>query len=303
MRRSILLALMLTLLSTTGLLPSWATANNQNNRTASQVSQATSKIYVIDTLTSLKEEKNLDENTLVIFDIDKVLQIKADPWERGFDAERKKNETINSLFVEGSVLNEKLDRATRDKLWSIYAKSTKVSRVESDAPDIILALQSKAKVICLTRFFTGKLGLIPSMEEFRIHELKSLGYDFRNAFPKNNNMIFNEFSYENKHPAFREGVLFTTLAVSKGDLLKAFLNRIHWKPKKVIMVDDTRGNLESVEDYLNSAGIPFVGYEYTGYTKVPKHFDKKLAEFQMKYLIDHEKWLDSDSAKKLMKDK
>lgn len=274
--------------------PAWS-AVPESNITPSQIHS----VENLNFLKNIKQKPN--EKLLVIFDVDKVLIMKADPWDRGFDEDRKKSKTINSLFVPGSALYKELDRPTRDKLWSIYINSVPSALVDQANPKIIQNLQNRSiKVIALTRFFTGKIGTIPSISDWRFNELKNFGIDFSNAFPNNNNIVFNQFSYEDKHPEFKSGILFTTLAVSKGDLLKAFLDQINWKPTKVIMIDDLIDNLKSVEDSLNKMGIAFEGYEYRAYLKYPSHYDKKVAEYQMKYLIDHEKWINRDQAKKLI---
>lgn len=272
--------------------------------TESKITQSSQQdhIYPVENLNFLKNVKQKpNEKLLVIFDIDKVLIMKADPWERGFDEERKKSRTINSYYVKNSALYNELDRPTRDKLWSIYINSIPTALVDPKNPIIIKNLQNKSiKVIGLTRFLTGKIGTIPSISDWRINELAHFGIDFSKAFPNDNNISFNQFTFEDKHPEFKNGVLFTTLAVSKGDLLKTFLDKINWKPTKIIMIDDTIDNLKSVEQYSLQANIPFEGYEYRAYLNYPSNFDKKVSEYQTEYLIKHEKWITREEAKKKM---
>lgn len=266
--------------------------------------QLPSSIQAVSSFIPLEQKinnKQLDHDSLVIFDIDNTLLMDEDPWEHGYRKERAKANTIQSLYSEGSPFNQQLDRQTRDKLWSIYAQSIKQTVVDKGVLVLIKELQAQSiKIIGLTRFLVGKIGTIESLEDFRNDQLAENGFDFSSSFPQYPLIIFKQFSFEGKHPLFKNGVLYTTLACSKGELLKAFLQEIGWKPNKVIMFDDKVDQLKTVQDVLKQMGIPFEGFEYTAVTAMPAYFDKSLAEFQMQYLMDHEQWLTGSEAQAML---
>lgn len=243
----------------------------------------------------------LNTDSIVVFDIDNTLIADEDPWERGYKKERSQANTIATLFAEGSQLNTQLDRQTRDTLWSIYAQSLKQMVIDSKITELIKTLQAKGiKVIALTRFLVGKIGTIDSLEDFRISQLKDLNIDFSPSFPNNNYLVFKEYNFEGKSPLFKDGILFTTLACSKGELLYAFFEKIHWYPNQVIMFDDKLDQLKTVHDVLAKHAIPFRGFEYKGAEKLNQLFDKNIAEFQMQYLINYGKWVNGAEAQSIL---
>lgn len=270
--------------------------------TKTSVDTPTSTISKVDSFAILRKMiPQLDTNSLVIFDAGSVLITKTDPGERGYKKERKKARTRNTLHNKGSALYNQLDAVTRTRLSAIYKKGAQRQLIDKTIPDLIGQLQKKGvKVIVLTRFITGKVNNVEAIEKVRLNNLRSLGIDVRAAFPEHPYITFDQFLFEKRSPIFRDGILFTTRATAKGDLLAAFLEKVQWKPNKVIMFDNKTNNLQSVAGALKKMAIPFQGYKYTGVAKLPGFFDKALAEFQMQYLIDHEQWLPSDQARKVM---
>lgn len=248
-----------------------------------------------------REVELVDKDSLVIFDINKVVLVKSDPWERGFKEERCKANTVHALHKEISGPLTPAEYEIHDHLWSIHTSQNKEILLDRDIVDIIKNLQKKSiKTIALTRFLVGKMGKIPSLQQWRIKKLLSYDIDFSKSFPKSNPIVFKQFLYGTRSPVFEKGILFTTFATTKGKLLKAFFEKINWYPKKVIMIDDSIANLKSIYEELKSLDIPFIGFEYKAAEKLPAFFDKDIAEFQMKYLLENKKWLSAKAAAKLL---
>ncbi len=248
------------------------------------------------------EASSLDQNSLVIFDIKKVLLVNEEPWERGFSKERKAAKTISSLYWKNSKLSQKLDRATQKRLWSIYAKSTQWSLVDPKVLKWIRFLKANSiKTIAVTRFLSGRLGHNQSLEYERVQDLLNKKIDFSYSFPNNNTLNFKQFAQEEHFPSFLNGVLFTIQSTSKGALLKAFFQQLKWYPNKIVMIDDKLVNLESVRKEAKKLNITFIGYLYTGASKLPAYFNKNVAECQMQYLIDHERWVAPKNCLKKLK--
>lgn len=86
-----------------------------------------------------------------------------------------------------------------------------------------------------------------------------------------------------------EGILCT--AESKAKLLGAFLDRLNWKPKHIIFIDDTRSHLQDVMQEMEKRAISCTGYEYLAAYAMPITLDKALVALQFQHLIEHEEWL------------
>jgi len=255
-------------------------------------------IHTIHDLKSFEKELTLtDKDSLVVFDVSKVIFVKKDSWERGYKKERLAAKTINSLHNEGSELFTTIDPKTREQLWLIHKSANEDTLLCDKICTIIKMLQQQSvKTIALTRYLVGKTADASYLQHSRINKLLTHGIDFSNSFPSTEKIKFKQFEFEKRYPAFEKGILFTSYAVSKGKLLKVFFEKINWHPTKVIMIDDRIQNLKSVQEELQPLGIPFVGFEYKAAEKLPAFFDKEIAEFQMTYLIENKIWLSASEA-------
>lgn len=258
------------------------------------------KVYISTDSFSVLTQEKLTDQSLVIFDIDRVILIETDPYERGHRQERKEANTISSLFYKKSKISQSLSPEERDYLWSIYVRNLSESLIDPSLPSIITALQTKGiKVIALTRFMTGKAGNVPHVEEIRIDRLAQLGIHFGRSFKSNPTISFTQFNFQGRIPIFKNGMLFTSFACSKGELLTAFFKAMQWYPDKVIMFDDKKDNLVSVHDALTPLHIPFTGYHYLKANKLPSFFDKKYTELQMHNLMKYGTWSDVQQCRHL----
>jgi hypothetical protein len=168
--------------------------------------------------------------------------------------------------------------------------------VDNQTPNLIRTLQNKnIKVIALTMCLAGQYFFIPQLEINRLQELKTFGFDFKQAFPHLNRYEFHQLSHKNRHPLYQDGVLFTA-GYDKGNVLLAFLKKIAWKPSRIIFVDNKKKNILSVMSAAEKLKTPFLGFLYKAAYKLPGGFDEKIAQFQIKYLIEHETLLDDEAA-------
>jgi hypothetical protein len=145
---------------------------------------------------------------------------------------------------------------------------------------LIKCLQDKKiRTIALTAAPAGKLGAIESMADWRIDELKKMGFNFFLAFPEIQFLEFPKKVDKEFHPIFKSGILFSSKH-PKGDILKQFLMTIHWIPSKVVFIDDRLEYLQSAENAMKEMGIDFTGLHYLAAEKLPCDLNEKLAEFQ-----------------------
>ncbi len=264
-------------------------------RPRKSLAKSTQSIPLVD-ITEIKSFRDIhselgyaDHNTLVIFDVDEVLITYDDMVLRPCGAH----------FCPSSWKG--IDPKQVPYLISIMLNKGKIILVEPSAPRVINKLKTQgAKALALTAAQTGKFGVIQNAENWRLKTLKQFNLDFSNSFSKIQIMYFDkEEGRETDYPIFKNGVLFLgNEKNSKGTLLVKFLERIQWKPNKVIFIDDKMANLISVQSALKQGGIPFQGYQYKGVTQLPGEFNEQIAEMQFARLRKDHQWLSDSEAKK-----
>lgn len=236
----------------------------------------------------------IDADTLVIFDVADVLLTSKDQILKAQNKKYKKKLKSN--------LGQSMSKSEAQVLYSIINKERKNGPVDPKMPHLISNLQSKGvKVLGLTNCFTGKLGNIESLEDWRLDELKRAKYDFEKSWELTESKTFENLESSNKEalpPVFKKGVIFAS-RVPKGKVLEVFLDYTKFKPKKIIFVDNKMKNIESVQSFANAHNISFIGIEYTAVIDAKvKPLNKKRADFQFETLKKEKKWLSDDEADK-----
>jgi len=237
----------------------------------------------------LSELDEADLDTLVVFDIDDVLITYKDMVLRPCGAH------FCPLSWEG------IDPKEIFFLMSIMLSEGQIILVDPSIPQLINKLKIRGvRTIAFTAARTGKFGVIENAEDWRLKVLKRFHMDFSVSFPQNQIIYFdNAAKNESDYSIFKKGVLFLgEEKISKGVLLLQFLDKVQWKPKNIVFVDDKMSHLESVETALKATKISFQGYQYKGIEKLSEKLDEKVAEVQFSYLRKNHKWLSDTEAKK-----
>ena len=235
--------------------------------------------------------QNTTQDTLVIFDVDDVLAMAQD------DILQKHNKKFLE-HIEHEI-KKHLTEKDAQKLWSLILLKRKTKPVDSKMISVISNLQSRGiKVLALTNCGTGPYGHINHIENWRIQELKTLGYNFKKSWPLTKPQFFNHLSPHDpiRLPLFKNGIIFTC-NLSKGAVLKAFLDHVIFHPKQIIFIDDKKKHLQSVEEYAKNAGIKFFGFEYRGASpRSHRPLDTKRAQLQFEMLEKDHVWLNDQDA-------
>lgn len=246
------------------------------------------------------------KDTLVLFDVDFVLiRPKDTVFIKQLDPDYHK--FVRNFYKR---LNACLENKDVAELRSIIFSSIPSVALTPDTPKVVQEIQSKGyKTLGLTMRGTGQFGRISSMEDWRINDLKSVGISFKNGLPdvaagKLDSTIHTTERENDLHicsPAAVEGVLFTC-AIPKGEVLRAYLDYIKVKPKRVIMVDDIAENIQTVSDYCVKNKIEFTGFEYTAAKEQAKliTIDKSVAKLQFAVLEVSKLWLSDEQAKHIL---
>lgn len=248
-----------------------------------------------------------DQTTLVIFDVDDVLLHPSDQI-----LQKPNKPYLKEMQV---ALETRTSTNEANVLYSIILQERQIVPVDPIMVSLLRELQSReVKTLVLTNCSTGQFGLIPAIEDWRIQELKCVGYNFSSSWkglkPKRFDQLLKYkisskgFSQEsNEAPLFKEGVIFAS-NVPKGKALKAFLAYAQFKPNKIIFVDDKQKNLSSVEEVAAEIGISFEGLEYTAALENSEPpLNKECAHLQFHILETEKKWISDEVAKNSIKNK
>ncbi len=233
--------------------------------------------------------RSLSENSLAIFDVDEVLVTPADAV----------------LTPAGDVFNpsytNELSTSEKDELLSVMLAGTQYVLIDPKAPLVLEALASRGvKTIACTACRTGSFGIIPSMENWRIGQLKHAGIDFGSSFFKGKERVFPNLVVEGQHPPlFQNGILFSgdfdqTGKSAKGDLLGIFLDHMQWTPREIVFFDDKMKNLTAIQQEAEKRGIAFHGFLFENPLAL---LDEKVAELQFQTAMKEKKWLSDEQAK------
>lgn len=238
------------------------------------------------------EIENLDEETLVVFDVDLTLIVPQDLVLRGRDKFWPLAKQKTSKLQDGG-----------ERCLSLLLLQSKSQLIDPKVLDLIEALKKKnVPVMALTAIPSGKFGLIPNVEDWRIQQLASLGLHFGSTAPYAEEIHFTEFQGKGNPPIFKQGVIASG-RYPKGKVLASFLRKIDWQPKRVIFIDDLINFVKSVETEMDKLGIDHTSYLYTAADELPSEFNEEFAHFRLDYLIEHDIWLSDEEAQKILEER
>lgn len=235
-------------------------------------------------------------DTLVIFDVDEVLLYPTNIVQL----------QIASPFWEASMadIEKRLGKSKRDLLHSIMLLQSKWKLTDKEIPDLIKMLQIKnIRVLALTSFRRGKMGMIPSLEDWRKIQLKKHNIDFsattgisKDSFEV---QLAND-AFTEKKPVYKNGIIYTDLH-SKNEVLSAFFEQTYLKPKEIIFIDDRSSNVEAIGNFCKMLNISFIGiHDQRVLKRSYNRFNENLGRYQFRYLEDHHVWLHDAEAMKNM---
>ncbi len=224
-----------------------------------------------------------NEETLVLFNIAEVLMDTE--MSLGTQAWRK--------YVRTRVYPQLHDQLTLYVFQKVTPKPP-----EPSTPEIIKQLQSRGvPVLALTSrgrsewYSTSMPGIDSLTEEL----LRQIGIDFTGtklpAQLSNIDASFADF--------YHSGIIYATNSYEKGEILEKLLDITHYKPSKIVLIDDKADSLESVETAMKARGIPFTGFAYTHTSQKHANFDPMIAHIQFEWLFTHDQLLSDEEANQI----
>lgn len=201
---------------------------------------------------------------------------------------------MNDNIKQGMSKKEAITEAA--KSWDTVQQKCEVKPVEPQMITLLRDLQKRGVVVMA---LTHRL---PSVIDTTLRQLESIDIDFQKTAPASQSeMLIPPLSDpERKGPSrYRQGVLFVGLNQDKGDVLTQFLKIVNLTPKKIIFIDDSKGNVEHVEKTLQKTSIEQINIHYTAVKEKSTVYSPMIAAFQYKHF---EKILTNEQAKDLMDD-
>jgi hypothetical protein len=252
-------------------------------------------IQTNDTKVIEKTLASINAGTLVIFDVDDVLMHAED--------QILKSKNADACKVLVKKLKQQVGRDKIQEVTSIILLTRKNNPVDPKMISVIENLQkSGIKVLALTNCATGKFGLIPNTENWRIAELNKHGYYFDKSWQnlKDINLKSLMKVTNDANPIYKAGIVFVDQTGEKGPVLDAFLTYSATKPKKIIFIDDKSKNLVSVEEFAKQHNIEFVGIEYTKTLEGDSVLNNDIAALQFDILEKEKKWISDNEAAEIL---
>ncbi|MEI6805940.1 MAG: DUF2608 domain-containing protein [Myxococcaceae bacterium] len=200
-----------------------------------------SEIHEISTMSEI--EKWIIPDTLLLFDLDNTIFESTDiishaNWYN--DMSKKYPNKITEILKRN---------------WAATQKSD-VKLIEKSTPELIKKLQDQG--VRIMAFTSRNMVLLDAT----LRQIKSVGIDFSRTSPYEDSIHFHD------------GILFADNGYPKGEALRAYLKDIDFNPKRIILVDDLKKNLESVCKATRAIGLYYPLVD----KKRPQEWDEKEAE-------------------------
>lgn len=125
------------------------------------------------------------------------------------------------------------------------------------------------KTIAFTATLTGAFLDIQRLEQLRYEHLKEKNISFEDSFSEKDFSLESCPSYRSTYPTYYKGILFSNSergTTTKGTVLCAFLRKIDWQPKCVVLIDDRTKNFRDVSKSLKEhfPTTKFIGVKFMG---------------------------------------
>lgn len=221
--------------------------------------QLSGEIKKIDDLKEIKKFISTPSSNVewIIFDIDYTLTVPSHPALQ-MPLIKQNKQRFKEEFAKYTKEEQQL-------IPALIALKEPRKLIDQKTSSLIKDLQnSGASVFGFTALNTSmgpEVGYIPS---WRTKELQDLGLSFEESSPLPHKRIeFFQFPpFRGTYPLYQDGVLYSNVTPSKGEVLTAFLDVVEQKPTRIVFIDDSLENIESVEQAMAEKEILVIGLHY-----------------------------------------
>jgi len=211
--------------------------------------------------------QHLELGTVVIFDIDNTLiqpvqELGSDQWSRYRSEELMKQGIPKQEAIE-TMLDE----------WRQIQGVTDSKLSEPGVDEILSNLQQQGYLV---------MGLTARGFDFAVRtreQLQEVGIDLTKTDPSDRALYFEN---EMMGVMYYHGILFAG-GSPKGEALERLLCSIEFNPRHVILVDDRKKNLLSMEKTCEELDIPSVGLCYGFLDEKVQNLREHITEIQQKF--------------------
>ena len=229
---------------------------------------AMSQLYgqIIETAHFSEMVPHINKETLVIIDIDDTLLIPVqmlgcDVWFEG---------RMKGYLAAGCMSSEALEKSLNE--WQGIRHLSQMEIVEKGNDQVVADLQKKG--FCVMGLTTQGLALASCTTQ----QLKSNNIDLSPTAPSQDAF---SFPIQDQLVLFRKGILFTA-GTSKGDSLFTLCDKIGYKPKRIVFINDKATHLRDIEAVAEKKGVEFIGLRYAFSDSRKKAFSPEIADYQFR---------------------
>jgi hypothetical protein len=226
--------------------------------------------------TSVDEMKShVEEGTLVLLGMtdtltDSSLSLGTKPWRQYI---RRQLRPLQDIDEAGNLHDQ----------WT-YHVSTKVplKPVQNEFVEWIDQMQQNdTPVFCLTG--RGRdvwyASIVQEVDQLTEYQLKKININFeKTKVPEALQKADSKYFYHG---------IFYSDPYTKGEFIDKILQETGYKPPKVVVVDDKWDQLQSIQQKMTEAGIPFVGILFQRAEKERKDFKPIISILQLESLLEN----------------
>lgn len=231
--------------------------------------------------------QQMPQDALIIFDIGNVILVHKDTILKG------EHRTWMKEWFDREA--PQIGANERRLLAGIVDREATLSLVNESLPTIINTAKGRMKVVALSKFLCGSTGENVTFEEQRLASLKNVGISFDEPFPNACGWIDKGLA-----ASYASG-LIQTEAPLKGPVLRAFLQHVNWKPSAILFVDDLKDQCDSIWLTAKDLAIPTLCIHYTEGTDRKHSLDPKIADLQLRTLVNEKRWISDETARQQIK--
>jgi hypothetical protein len=212
-------------------------------------------------------KKHINKDTLVILDIDDTLLIPTqmlgcDEWFVGRLQEREKQGVQKAQGLEETLAE-----------WEAIRHLSKMEIVEAGTEEVVRCMQNEGyTVMGLT---TQGLALATRT----CLQLKANHIDLLTTAPHKKDECV---SVGGHTVLYRNGILFTS-GTSKGEALFLLCDKIGYKPKRIVFINDKATHLKDIETVAEKKGVEFIGLRYAYSDARKRAYDPQIANYQFNH--------------------
>lgn len=230
-------------------------------------------------------QKYVTNDSLILFNITGTLYEPAstladNQWRIYF------TERVNTLITDKLIADRLVNKVKNDIVNYLPKRA-----VEGYASQLITNLQKQQLPVL---GITQKQMVTSYADNFALitrNHLLSIGINLEQTLSYLN---FKEGSDDLNH-SFAYGLIFSNKK-PVGPAILSFLNRLAYQPKKIIMIDNSRDNLEDAEAALITTDIKFEGFRYGRSDALKKNFDPILGNIQFIEFFKNRKIISDEEA-------